>query len=66
MEEVGGDGKGGILFNVGDYEKLFKILKNINLNDNVIKKKILISYNYVKKNFSKSTSDNFLKLIKQK
>ena len=65
-KEILQNGKGGILFNVGDHEKLFKILKSINLNDNVIKKKILISYNYVKKNFSKSASDNFLRLIKQK
>ena len=58
-------GKGGILFKVGDYKKLFSILKNININSVQIKKKIDISYEYVKNNFKKDISVTFINLIKK-
>ena len=32
-------GKGGILYNVGDFNSLYKILKNLNLGNKVLKKK---------------------------
>ena len=51
--EILQSGKGGILFKVGDYNRLYSILKNINLNSNDIKKKIMNSYEYVKNNFQK-------------
>ncbi len=56
-------GKGGILFKVGDSESLYKILKNLNLKDKIIQKKINHTYNYVKKNFKKDISDPFIKII---
>ena len=56
-------GKGGILFKVGESKSLCKILKNLNLKDKFIKKKIDHSYNYVKKNFKKDISDPFIKII---
>ena len=56
-------GKGGILFKVGDSKSLYKILKNLDLKDKIIQKKINHTYNYVKKNFEKDISDPFIKII---
>ena len=56
-------GKGGILFKVGESKSLCNILKNLNLREKIIKKKINHSYNYVKKNFKKDISDPFIKII---
>ncbi len=56
-------GKGGILFKVGDYDQLFKILKNLNMKNKKIKEKINTSYKYVNKNFKKDISDPFIKII---
>jgi glycosyltransferase involved in cell wall biosynthesis len=56
-------GKGGILFKVGDTKSLYKILKNLNLKDKIIKKKIDHTYNYVMKNFKKDISGPFIKII---
>ena len=57
-------GKGGILFKVGDYKNLYKILKNLKIRDKNIKEKINITHNYVKKNFKKDISEPFIKIIK--
>jgi len=56
-------GKGGILFKVGDHHKLYNVLKNLRIRDKKIKKKINISYNYVKKNFKKDISKPFIDII---
>ena len=57
-------GKGGILYNVGDFNSLYKILKNLDLADKVLKKKIDITYKYVKSNFRKDISKKFIKIIR--
>ncbi len=57
-------GKGGILYKVGDYNKLFLILKKINLNSKEVKKKIIYSYKYVQNNFEKDVSKSFIEIIK--
>ena len=64
-KEILQSGKGGILFKAGDYKKLFFILKDINVNSIHIKKKIDISYHYVKNNFKKDISITFVNLIKK-
>ena len=56
-------GKGGILFKVGDQNKLYNVLKNLKIRDKKIRKKINISYNYVKKNFKKDISEPFINII---
>jgi len=63
--EILQSGKGGILFKVGDHKELFSILKKINVNSNHIKKKINISYDYVKNNFKKDISVTFIDLVKK-
>ncbi len=63
--EILQSGKGGILFKVGDYNRLYLILKNINLNSNGINKKIINSYKYVKNNFQKDISNSFIEIIKK-
>tara|TARA_B100001057_G_scaffold4691_1_gene4206 strand:+ start:1281 stop:2393 length:1113 start_codon:yes stop_codon:yes gene_type:complete len=57
-------GKGGILYKVGDSKSLYKILKNVNLKDKIIKKKIDITYKYVKDNFKKDISNTFIDFLK--
>ena len=61
--EILQSGKGGFLFNVGNSEKLFFLLKNLKLNSNNIKNKLKISYDYVMKNYQKDISTPFIKLI---
>lgn len=56
-------GKGGILFRVGDHNKLYNILKNLRVNDKKIKGKINITHNYVKKNFKKDIGKPFIDII---
>ena len=58
-------GKGGLLFKVGDYHGLYNLLKNLKIRDKKIKKKINISYNYVKKNFKKDISKPFINVINE-
>jgi len=62
--EILQSGKGGILFKVGDYHKLFLILKKVDVNSYSLKSKINTSYNYVKQNFQKDISNTFLNLVK--
>ena len=62
--EILQNGKGGILFKVGDSKKLYNILKNLIIKDKEINKKININYNYVKNNFKKDISEPFLNIIK--
>ena len=57
-------GKGGILYKVGDSKSLYKILKNVDLKDKIIKKKIDITYKYVKDNFKKDISKTFINILK--
>jgi len=57
-------GKGGFLFKVGGIDKLYYLLRNLNINSKNIKKKINTSYNYVIKNYQKDISIPFIKLIK--
>lgn len=56
-------GKGGILFKVGAYNQLFSILKNLNLNSKIIKKKKNNAYNYIKTNYKKDIAVTFIKLM---
>ena len=58
-------GKGGILFKVGDSQRLYNILKNIKIRDKKIKNKINISYSYVKNNFQKDISEPFIRIIEK-
>ena len=63
--EILQSGKGGMLFKVGDYNRLYFILKNIDLNSNDVNKKIMNSYKYVKNNFQKDISKSFIEIIKK-
>lgn len=63
--EILQSGKGGILFKVANYKSLYSILKKLNLNSKKIKKKIEITYEYVKKNFQKDISFSFIELIEK-
>ena len=63
--EILQSGKGGILFKVGDYNRLYSILKKIDLNSNYIKEKIANSYKYVQTNFQKDISNSFIDIIKK-
>lgn len=63
--EILQSGKGGILFNVGKFDELYKILKNINLNSKKIKNKIESSYKYISKNYKKDISQTFIQLLKR-
>lgn len=47
--EILNSGNRGILFKVEDYQKLFEILKSINIKSNDIKKKLSIIMNMSKK-----------------
>ena len=62
--EILQSGRGGILFKVGAVDKLYYLLRNLNVNSKNIKKKINTSYNYVIKNYQKDISISFIKLIK--
>ena len=63
--EILQSGKGGILFKVGDYNKLYLILKKIDLKSRYIKSKIESSYKYVHNNFQKDISNSFINIIKK-
>ena len=58
-------GKGGLLFKVGDHNKLYNLLKNININDINTKKKINFTYNYVNINFKKDISNTFINILRE-
>ena len=62
--EILQDGKGGLLFKVGDYKQLYILLKNLKIKRKSMKKKIDISHTYVQKNFTKDISSPFIKIIK--
>ena len=62
--EILQSGKGGFLFKVGDVDKLYYLLRNLNINSKNIKNKINTSYDYVIKNYKKDISISFIKLIK--
>ena len=61
--EILQNGRGGILFEVGNSQSLFKILKDLNLKNKDNKRMINNTYNYVKKNFKKDISDPFIEII---
>ena len=58
-------GKGGILFKVEDYNQLFLILKNVNFETILNKKKIEKTYKYIKKNYQKDISTTFIKELRK-
>ena len=62
--EILQSGKGGFLYKVGKVNKLSKLLRTINVNSKIIKKKVNISYDYILKNYQKDISIPFIKLIK--
>tara|TARA_Y100000992_G_scaffold299928_1_gene267553 strand:+ start:191 stop:1300 length:1110 start_codon:yes stop_codon:yes gene_type:complete len=62
--EILQSGKGGYLFKVGNVDKLYRLLKSLNINSKLIKKKINNSYDYIEKNYQKDISISFIKLIK--
>ena len=62
--EILQSGKGGLLFKVGKIDKLYYLLRNLDINSKKIKKKINTSFNYVIKNYQKDISISFIKLIK--
>ena len=63
--EILQNGKGGMLFPAGNYNKLFFILKKLNTNDKKNKKKIKTTYEYVKKNFQQDISETFIESLKK-
>ncbi|MDA7713746.1 glycosyltransferase [Candidatus Pelagibacter sp.] len=63
--EILQSGTGGILFEVGNFNKLFLILKNISLNSSLNKNRIKKTYEYVKKNYQKDISTTFINKIKK-
>ncbi len=62
--EILQSGKGGLLYKVGEINKLSELLRTININSKKIKKKVNISYDYILKNYQKDISIPFIKLIK--
>jgi glycosyltransferase involved in cell wall biosynthesis len=62
-KEILQNGKGGILYKVGDYQRLSNILINLNLKNNQIKNMIKRTYLYVKKNYSADNTENFIGLL---
>lgn len=58
-------GKGGLLFKVGDHNKLYNLLKNVKINDIHIKKKINFTYNYVNINFKKDIGNTFINILRE-
>ena len=62
--EILQSGKGGYLYKVGSFTKLYYLLKNLRINSNNVRKKIKTSYDYVLKNYQKDISISFIKLIK--
>ena len=63
--EILQSGKGGILYKVGDYNRLYLILKKIDLKSKYIKSKIENTYKYVHNNFQKDISNPFIDIIKK-
>ena len=61
--EILQSGKGGILFKVGDHQRLYSILKDIKISDQKIREKINTTHNYVINNFKKDISKPFIKII---
>ena len=57
-------GKGGLLFNVGNYKQLYILLKNLKISEKSMQEKINVSHTYVQKNFKKDISIPFIKIIK--
>ena len=64
-KEILQNGKGGILFKVEKFNELYLMLRRLNLKSKEIKKKIENSYWYVKKNYQKDNSQNFINLIEK-
>jgi glycosyltransferase involved in cell wall biosynthesis len=62
--EILRNGKGGLMFKVGDFNKLYYLLKNIKIKSKKIKTKVDIAYNYVDKNYKKDISIPFIQFIK--
>lgn len=56
-------GRGGILFKVGAHDQLFLVLKKLKINSIENKKKIVNTYNYIKKNYQKDIAVTFLELM---
>ena len=57
-------GKGGLLFNVGNYKQLYILLKNLKISEKSMQEKINVSHTYLQKNFKKDISIPFIKIIK--
>ena len=62
-KEILQNGKGGILFTVGDYKGLSNILINIDLKNNRNLSMIKRTYLYVKKNYNADNTNNFIKFL---
>ena len=60
-KEILQNGKGGILYKVGDYKKLSNILIKLNLKNT--NKMISRTYSYVKKNYTTDNTDNFIAFL---
>lgn len=63
--EILQNGKGGIIFKVGDYKKLAKILINLNIKSKYIKKKISNTYDFISHNYKINNSSEFIKILDQ-
>jgi glycosyltransferase involved in cell wall biosynthesis len=62
-KEILQNGKGGILYKIGDYKRLSNILINLNLKNRQNLSMINRTYSYVKKNYSADNTDNFITFL---
>ena len=63
-KEILQNGKGGFLVKVGDYDKIFNILVKLKLKHKIIINKIKNSYLYVRQNFKKNNTNEFINILK--
>jgi glycosyltransferase involved in cell wall biosynthesis len=63
--EILQSGKGGILFPVGNYNYLYLLLKKLNINTKINKKKIMLTYKSMQKNYKKDISETFIENLKK-
>jgi glycosyltransferase involved in cell wall biosynthesis len=64
-KEILQDGKGGFLVKVGDFNSISNILVKLNLKNKVIINKIKNSYSYVRQNYKKNNTQEFINILKK-
>lgn len=63
-KEILQNGKGGFLVKVGDFDKISNILIKLNLKHKTIINKIKNSYLYVRQNYKKNSTNEFINILK--